>query len=485
VLLASKIAQSTYSYSYSPARGQVGTSTYSGGTSGDVIASRIGVVTSYIDPVTSATIYLSGDTKVSYFKEGSDNKALVAVTQWNNSTTPPTAECKYLIFNADQDEVAPNHNWGSPLYGPNTWTLGSTALANLYKIQTTTISGTFYIYGIDYDAGIAFRLARSGATYVLDTTNYFTFPKVSTAGEGRGVDLQLDGSNVYTLYISGDNLTAGPPSAAYLKSTVVKTNMTFGSPVYMGPYHDATTNTDITAPTGGAIWPAENAFSIQPYSTDLLLTAVGGPQHYDGTWNPASRIQKVALNNLAVTDLLRAATTAEAATYPDDCYDFRALTFSENGNDAYILAGKYGTGYVMNWRLYHTTMGTLTSAGGVLVSALVEDPPGTITLVDDADNLSGYLWALLYSESYGKIWFVRGNDLSIYGTGGLVGNATAIGSLSSLTGASLNSITLYGGEEAPAPRTLKGYTAPAFASNTAAALLERKRLLEQAAAAKE
>jgi hypothetical protein len=58
----------------------------------------------------------------------------------------------------------------------------------------------------------------------------------------------------------------------------------------------------------------------------LILTAVGGPQYYDGTWNPASRIQKVALSDLEVVNLLRAADEDEAEEHPDDCLDFRALT---------------------------------------------------------------------------------------------------------------------------------------------------------------
>lgn len=477
--MSSKIAQSTYSYSYSPARGQVGTSTYSGGTSGDVIASRIGVVTSYIDPSTSATVYLSGDTKVFYFKEGSDNKALVAVTQWSGGT--PT--CQYLIFNADQDEVGPGYNWGSPLYGPTTWTISSTTLANLYKIQGATISSTFYLYGIDYDAGMAFRLYRSGATYALDTTNYFTFTKPTTAGEGRGVDLQIDGSNVYMLFISGTNLTSGPPSASYLNSTVVKTNMTFGSPTYKGPHGSVLT------PGEDELWPAENAFSIQPYGSNFLLTAVGGPQHYDDSWNPNSRIQSVAFSDLEVNDLLRAAAVGEP-NVANDQFDFRALAFANSGtpanDDVFILTGKYNSSYVMNWRLYHTTMDKVLAATGVRINAL--SPAPTVT---SANNIPGYLWALLYSASYDKVWFAQGNQLAIYqytaspASVNRVGDVEAIGSLSNLTDASLNSITIYGGEEAPAPRTLKGYTAPAFASNTAAALLERKRLLEQAAAAKE
>ncbi|SDE70013.1 hypothetical protein [Sporomusa acidovorans] len=287
-----------------------------------------------------------------------------------------------------------------------------------------------------------------------------------------------DGSNVYTLYISGTNLTSGPPNASYLNSTVVKTDLTFGSATYKGP-HGST-----TSPGTGEVWPAENAFSIQPYGTNLLLVAVGGPQHYDSSWNPNSRIQKVVLSDLTVTNLLRAATTAEGSSKPNDCYDFRALTFSSDGSQAYLLTGKYNSSYVMNWRLYSTDVATILGASNALVSTLVASEG--ITFITNADNLTGYLWALLYSENTETTWFSQGNQLAIFNADGQVGNAAGITSLSTLgSSASLNAVTIYNPEEAPTGRPLKGYEAPAFASNTAAAFIERKRLLDQVAAAKE
>lgn len=473
--MSSKVAVSAYNYlppTYVGV-GDVSTAQYTGGTSGTVITTQTGVVTTYVDPVSGNTVQLPGDTKVFHFKDSSGNdRALVAALQWIGQVP----KCYYMIFNATIPSPIPSgYNWGTPLYGPVQWTLGSTSLANLYKIQTATISSTFYIYGIDYDAAIAFRLSSSGSTYTLDTTNYFTFAKPSTAGEGHGVDLQIIGSNVYTLFISGTNLSSGAPSASYLNSTVVKTTMNFGSATYKGPHGT------VVDPSEDEVWPAKNAFSIQPYGTDLLLTAIGGPQQAN-TWNPDSHIQKVAQSGLAVTNLLKAA--ASSSDPVTDQFDFRALTFSADGSHAYILTGKYNTGFTtMNWRLYHTTMSTLTGADNDLINDIIP------TTVDNASSTSGYLWALLYSESTVKTWFARGNDLAIYDqsvTGGLVGNAAAIASLTTLgSGAYLNSITIYGGEVAPTPLTLKGYSAPAFASNTAAALLERKRLLEQIAAAKE
>ncbi|WP_371366932.1 hypothetical protein SRRS_10910 [Sporomusa rhizae] len=472
--MSSIVAVSAYDYSTVPTGlGDVSVARYAGGTSGAVIETKTGVVTQYTDGGT--IVRLPGDTKVFHFRRDSTDYVLVAATKWVGQS--PT--CKYLIFTGTVPATIPSgYNWGTPVYGPTTWSLGGTSLANLYKIQAATISGTFYLYGIDYDAATAFRLAASGSTYNLDTTNYFTFSKPTTAQEGHGVDLQLDGSNVYMLYISGTNLML-VSSASYLNSTVVKTNLTFGSPVYKGP-HGTT-----TSPASGELWPAENAFSIQPYGTNLLLVAVGGPQHYDiNTWNPNSHIQKIALSDLTVTNLLRAATTAEGSSYPNDCYDFRALTFSSDGSQAYLLTGKYGSGYVMSWRLYSTDVATILGAGNVLVSSLVASE--AITYITKADNLTGYLWALLYSENTKTTWFSQGNQLAIFNAGGQVGSAMTIGSLTTLSSnAYLNGITIYNPEAAPAGMPLKGYVAPAFASNTAAALIERKRLLDQVAAAKE
>ncbi|WP_093794845.1 hypothetical protein [Sporomusa acidovorans] len=186
--MSSIVAVTAYDYSSGTGKGDASVARYAGGTSGTVIETKTGVVTQYTD--SGSTVLLPGDTKVFHFRNSSGvDQALIAATQWSGGTPV----CKYLIFTGTVPATIPSgYNWGTPVYGPVNWAIGSTALANLYKIQTTTISGTFYIYGIDYDAAIAFRLAASGSTYNLDTTNYFTFAKPTTAGEGRGVDLQID-----------------------------------------------------------------------------------------------------------------------------------------------------------------------------------------------------------------------------------------------------------------------------------------------------
>lgn len=305
------------------------------------------------------------------------------------------------------------------------------------------------------------------------------------ATEAHGVDLVLGTDKIFTLWISGENLTAGDSTTSYLNSTVVATDMDFGNPSHVGPMGNDS--------GGSGTLPGKNAFSIQPYSYTsgsttykfLLLTAVGGAQHHDSSWNPDSCIQKVDVDTLTVSNLLIADTSG--GTHTDDQFDFRALAFASTGtptsDQAFILTGKYDSTWTMNWRLYRTLLSHIINAGGILMSTLTSGAhPSAVVTTGNA--LPGYLWALLYSSSYNKVWFARGNDLAIYqGTTssiGIVGNASTITELSSLgSTASLNAVTIYNPEEALEARPLRGYVAPAFASNAASALIERRRILEE------
>lgn len=476
--MSSKVAYTVYSYpppNYI-GEGDLGTAVYNNGTTGTVIAASKGVVTQWVNPVTSNTEKLPGDAKVFFFKNSiGANRAIVPAIQWGSGG----AACYFMIYNADtwSDGVNP----GTPIYGPALWTVvdsgsNNIPITNPYKFQTVTVTENatehYYIYGIDFDNRIVFRVESVGDTYTLDTTAGHNFRLTPpTDKQSYGEDLQIVGDYFYALFINGTGILTASPT--YVNSTVVKHKLDFsGTPSYTGPHGTTTVN------PGPGEWPGKNAFSIQPQGNFLYLVALGGMQHNATpiVWNPESKIQKVALSDLAVTNLLRAA--ADNTEPAEDRLDIRALTFSENGSQVFILTGCYNASWVMTWRLYSTDITNLAAAANQLITAVAGD-------VDDADNLPvGYLWALLYSESTGKTWFARGNDLAIYDTGGIVGNAEVIGNLTTLTGSpNLNSITIYGGEVAP-PAQLKGYVAPAFASSSAVALLERKRLLEEVAAAK-
>ncbi|WP_371378568.1 hypothetical protein [Sporomusa aerivorans] len=466
----SKLMYGTYSYSIIPASGDIGTVAFDDSASSLTV--HKGVRTTYSS--TNSTP-IGPDPKPLFFKNGAGlNRAAVASLVWSGTT----ATCTWLFYAADADNTSPN-TWGDPVAGPVTLTVGTKTVTNPYCIRTREVSsGVVDIYGIDYDGKFVFRVRSSGTngdTYTVQSGAY-VFPDLTDDNESYGVDLEITGEYVYALFINGKNLSAGAPTAAYVDSTVVKLDFALSTtPVaYIGPYTSLT----------GSGWPAPNAFSIQAYGSDLILTAVGGPQHggtTSGQWNTASRIQKVNQSTLAVTNLLKAAQSASDPA--SDKYDFRALSFSSDGSTAYILIGTFNSSWVMDWYLYATSMATLTGASNVLLSSLVA--AGKVSEVSSTVGEDGYYWALWFSNGTGKTWMAQGNDLAVYDMGGSIVSAGGITALSTFTSVAdgLNFATIYEGETATVT-TLKSYVAPAFASNSAQALFERERFIKEVAAAK-
>lgn len=485
--MASKTMYGTYTYTGTP-RGDVGTATYVP----TAITVHKGVRTTYSS--TNPTL-IGSDPKPLYFENGAGlNRAAVASISWSGTV----ATCTWLVYEADADNTSPN-TWNNPVAGPIVLSSGSVSVTNPYALKTRRINATTVdIYCIDYDGRLVFRVRSNGTngdTYTV-SPNYYQFPALSGGQDTFGVDLDIVGNYVYAVFNSGTNLSVGasdtPPSASYLNSTVVKLNLTLTTVVAVnGPYGSST--------SGGV---AKNAFSIQAYNdgttNHLLVTAVGGPQldraypsstptAYPYNWNPGSRIQRVDPGTLAVTDLLiPAANTSGPAA---DQYDFRALTFSADGSQAYILTGKYNLNFAsFNYRLYWTDMGTLLGVTNTLLSTLVTASAAFI--VDTNAAASGYLWGLLYSESTVQTWLVKGEDLVIEDVNvpGQVASAGGITALSTFIGASdfpgLNFVTLYE-DEVAVPRAFKGYVAPAFASVSPAALAERERFFREIAATQE
>lgn len=476
--MTSKVMYGTYTYTGTP-RGDIGTAQFPSGSPPAILVHK-GVRTTYTNAGGSPLI--GSDPKPLYFENGAGlNRAAVASISWASGV----ATCNWLVYEADADNTTP-FVWNNPVAGPVVLTTGTVTVRNPYAVKTKRINATTVdIYCIDYDARLVFRVRSSGAngdTYTPQT-GYYQFPALAGGQDTFGVDLEIIGNYVYAVFNSGTDLTLGAPSANYLNSTVVKLDLALSSPpvAVNGPYGSST--------SGGA---AKNAFSLQAYNdgTDdhLLLTTVGGPQldqayppNYPFDWNPGSRIQRVDPGTLAVTDLLSAAVNTGDPS--EDQYDFRALTFSDDGSQTYILTGKYTSGFAsFDYRLYWTDMSTLLSAGGTLISNIIPVPV-------EATTAGGYLWGILYSESNVNTWFVKGEDLTVYDSGGSVASAGGITALSTFTGVSdfpgLNFVTIYEDELAPAPKALKGYVAPAFASVSPAALAERERFLKQIAAAKE
>jgi hypothetical protein len=459
--MSSKTVYSVYNYvnsEQSSGDGDVGTAYFDGSS----IAPTAGMEQNY----PGSTDKLPGDTKVFAFSYGGIHYVLVAATAWDSTTK--TSVCKYMIY---QDTSGAAANTGSSnwtlVYGPSTWTAvvgsGTVTIANLYKI----VISDNYLIGIDYDARTVFRatISVSGSVMTLTFDAGFTFavPTVpSTTAQAFGVDVAVFNSKVYALFNSGYDLYT---SGNYNPSTIVELNMSLVHQAHVGPY-GSETGYDTTV--------GKNGFSIQGYGDYLVLVAIGGLQQA-GSWNPSSCVQKIALSNLAVTTLLVAG--ASSSTTAIDNFDFRALTFSKDGSSAFLLTGRYDSAYTgMVWNLFHTDMDTLLGLSSALISSLINTDIISIASSSTAD--AGFLWALLYSESTGDTWFARGNALLMYSSAAQVGSAVGIASLTTLTStnAYLNAISLYQGETAAA---LRGYVAPAFASNTAAAREERERFLKK------
>ncbi|MEL7633603.1 MULTISPECIES: hypothetical protein [Sporomusa] len=474
----SKLMYGTYVYPFpssptNPNRGDIGTISYDNGVPSLTV--HKGVRTTYSS--TDSTV-IAPDPKPLYFKNGAGlNRAAVASISWSGTV----ATCTWLVYDADADEspstTAPF--WGDPVAGPVVLTIGGKNVTNPYALRTRQVApGIVDMYCIDYDGKFIFRVRSSGPSGDVYTVQngYYEFAGVN-GNDSFGVDLEITDDYIYALFINGTNLSAGAPTANYLNSTVVKLDFGLGTPplAYVGPY---------TSTTTGSGFPAKNAFSIQAYGSDLILTAVGGPQHggaTGGQWNPDSRIQKINQGTLVVTDLLRAA--ANSAEPPEDQYDFRALSFSSDGSVAFILLGVFDSGWVMDWHLYATNMTTITGASNALLSSLSPAP----TEVGFTNGEDGYYWATWFSEGTGKTWLARGNDFAIFDSSTLVVDVSGIGAISTFSVGDfpgLNFATIYEGEVAPTPRALKGYVAPAFASNTAQAMLEREKFFKEVAAAK-
>ncbi|GBG58133.1 hypothetical protein SPFL3102_01853 [Sporomusaceae bacterium FL31] len=471
----SKLMYGTYVYPFpvdplNPNRGDIGTIAYDDGVPSLTV--HKGVRTTYSS---GTPTNIGPDPKPLFFKNGAGlNRAAVASIVWVGTV----ATCTWLVYEADADNTTP-FTWNDPVAGPVVLTIGGVkTVTNPYALKTREVSsGVVDLYCIDYDGKFVFRVRSSGVngdTYTVQN-GYYEFAGVNS-NDSFGVDLEITDDYLYALFINGTNLSAGAPTANYLNSTVVKLDFGLGTPplAYVGPY---------TSTTTGSGFPAKNAFSIQAYGSDLILTAIGGPQHggptYGGQWNPDSRIQKIDQSTLVVTNLLRAA--ANSGEPPEDQYDFRALSFSSDGSVAFILLGVFDTSWVMDWHLYSTDMTTITTASNALLSSL---SPIEVGFTNGED---GYYWALWISESTGKTWLARGNDFAIFDPSTLVVDVSGIGSISTFSVGDfpgLNFATIYEGEVAPSPHALKGYVAPAFASNTAQALAEREKFFQEVAAAK-
>jgi hypothetical protein len=399
------------------------------------------------DAITHTVTNITGltpDPKVFWFKNVDGNeRLLVAETSYGPGPTYAPNPSKFSVYDAG----ALTKVW--PASGTSAWS----DLINVYAIATATVGGVNYIYGIDYDLHKIFRVANaSGDDYAYDNLAGYIY--TDDAAQKFGAALAIVGNFVYALFIRGTDVFGG----SYNPSAIVKL------PLSLDPFDPdaARNNTGLAA----------NAVDLKLSGSYFYVPCIGGGQQAAG-YNPGSKLQRVALANLAVNDLL---INAASGTYgTEDTTDFRDISIGQNG-EAFILKGALNSsGTALSGFLFRTTVTALDSASGVLITALTPTP-AQLAIGTVAAPVAGYLWALLYDDADGKTWMAEGNSLSVYKySGGAINQVANLGMSSSdpadnsglaPDGYNLNPVafTIYG-----QTAQLKGAQNPSQASNSAQA----------------
>lgn len=426
----STVIATFYNFGISPAAGRVRLITSSGST--PTVVSGSGVNLSTTDPIAF------------YFNGGSSTGIRVLVVERRYNVSFVQIFC-YLS-----------------VYDPSTWTQtvapnvtayqysDSTDLLNIYSLTSPGGANAGTLFGADYSAGRVFKLVHAKPSTVETLTlasDYYQFTAPTAGATAYSVDTVFNTeSSVNYIYAVAQQYTVSPAGSSdpadytYYNSIIVKlTASNLAASPADGP--DATL--------------APNVFELQLYDNNLYVTALGGAQ-WNSTpivWNEASRIQRVALANLAVTNLVRPSTVAEASA--NNMFDIRSLAILSDGT-AYILTGSYNASFVLSGRLWVTTISDLDSASNSLISAV-----SGVVLVDTLANVSGFLWALLPADDIGLVWGMLGNTLSVYSDSGISGSAISAGTASQwgATGSpSFNAIAL---AMPSITRRLKAGSAPA------------------------
>lgn len=392
----SKIDVSVYKYNDNGSQEScIGTATYKGSGNPAAQADMVGMLP-------------TGDVKVFPFYHGGMKirRVLVANMLYQDGEQKP---CTLKIYDPGQDAGTDPSSWRL-VADLDTVTVNGVKALNISKVDYIEFgSGTLGL--MDYNRSTVFtisinNLGQQNEKYTV-TGNFYEFkppsgPQGKTV-EGHGVDLvrPINGSpNFCAVFSSGYDQYS--PNGKYYNSTVVELSAGMEELRRVGPdYHD-------TEPGYREDWPVPNVLSMQYYEAGnrLLLTGLGGYQYSDGKWNKESSIQSIDLSNtgaLAVQTHLIAAQDASASE--DDQLDFRALAFSKDGSQAFVLTGKYNENWNMDYRLYNTGgIETILSFEKEMIGIM-----GSIT----RDVTPGYCWGLLPTEIEDKIWFAKGNEVTI------------------------------------------------------------------------
>lgn len=304
---------------------------------------------------------------------------------------------------------------------------------------------TKYFCLIDYDQHAVFGIPVVGDKFYPTQARVYEYtPK--TGDKGYGQDILTDGEYTYALFVSAKEAWTGD----YSYYSLVRLNGDLKE--------DATLQVN-----------TYNPFSLQKYKNNLYVTSVGGMQKKGSTNGAASKIERIPLDFNDSTPVEPALVGGDDATTGD----FRALAFSSNSNDAYVLTGNIvAADGALDGALHYLTMDDLEGADSDIVSDVETGKPAVF------NNVPGYNWGLVYSEEDKAVWFRNGNNLSVYKFDNTAKTpkelaTIAIDALAGEPNYNLNGFALVG-----EGKNFKGYVSPTFASVSKRALEEREKLLK-------
>lgn len=370
------------------------------------------------------------DPKVFYFKN------------LKNETRILVFETKYVNKSAVNGVVSVYDEELNQIVGPTE----TDKLVNLYAITDSVDLGDQYdyIYGIDYDNHKIVRIKICAGSTLEFGTEYNDFKP--TAGKGYGVDVITDGTSVYGLFVSAKDVWKGD----YDSYSLIRLDKNLGNAVRL----------DVSG--------EKNPFSIDLYNNELYVTLVGGMQKYGSTNGANSKIQKVSAAFTAASKMKTLLVGGDTAVLGD----FRALSITAAG-EAYIMTGRLESdAATFSGAVYYVAAGKLANAAGGKVTSIANTQK-----ICEFNKEAGWQWGLFYSSADKALWTAQGDRIGAYkGVNGIV-KAQDVASITTLSGNAnyhLNSVALL-----TAAGTVKGYTAPEFASVSAEARLAKEQLLKQ------
>lgn len=371
------------------------------------------------------------DPKVFYFKN------------LKNETRILVFETKYVNKSAVNGVVSVYDEELNQIVGPTE----TDKLVNLYAITDSVDLGDQYdyIYGIDYDNHKIVRIKICAGSTLEFGTEYNDFKP--TAGKGYGVDVITDGTSVYGLFVSAKDVWKGD----YDSYSLIRLDKNLGNAVRL----------DVSG--------EKNPFSIDLYNNELYVTLVGGMQKYGSTNGANSKIQKVSAAFTAASKMKTLLVGGDTAVLGD----FRALSITAAG-EAYIMTGRLESdAATFSGAVYYVAAGKLANAAGGKITSIVDtenNPPHKF------DKAPGWQWGLFYSAADKALWAAQGDAIGVYKCVKQSVKLKSAADITALAGSDkyhLNSVALL-----TAAGTVKGYTAPEFASVSAEARLAKERLLK-------